>query len=153
MPSHLNLCDFMDLTMSSPYSNLLISSLYHIFHELFSITGPYILCIIFLSNILSMFSSVTVIYSFISSFKWTLYSTTENFQNIVRIMQVPLRHQAGVWSHKSMRLISFSDAECWTATNSLRVTLSRTQDKLLFGRTRQQTTKTQIASPQQDRPI
>jgi hypothetical protein len=33
---------------------------YLILHTLFSITGPYILHIIFLSNILSAFSSVTV---------------------------------------------------------------------------------------------
>jgi hypothetical protein len=37
-----------------------IYSLYLILHILFSITGPYILRIIFLSNILSAFSSVTV---------------------------------------------------------------------------------------------
>jgi hypothetical protein len=50
----------MNLTTSSPFSNLLISSSHHILHELFSVTGPYILRIIFLSNILNMFSSIIV---------------------------------------------------------------------------------------------
>jgi hypothetical protein len=33
-PSHLILCDFMNLTMSSPFSSLLLSSLYCILHKL-----------------------------------------------------------------------------------------------------------------------
>jgi hypothetical protein len=59
-PNHLIICDLIKLTIPSPFSNVFISSLCLILHILFSITGPYILRIIFLSNILYMFSSVAV---------------------------------------------------------------------------------------------
>jgi hypothetical protein len=45
-PNRLNLCDLLNLTVSSLFSNAFISSLYLILHKLFSITGPYILRII-----------------------------------------------------------------------------------------------------------
>jgi ABC-type sulfate transport system permease subunit len=55
-PKHFILCGIINLTISSPFNNLF----YLILHTFFPITGPYILRIIFLSNILSAFSSVTV---------------------------------------------------------------------------------------------
>jgi hypothetical protein len=46
-PNHLILCDLINLTISSLYNNVFSSALCLILHTLFSITGPYILRIIF----------------------------------------------------------------------------------------------------------
>jgi hypothetical protein len=81
-PNHLILCDLIYLTISSPFYNVFISWLCLSFHILLSVTGPYILRIIFLSDTLNMLSSIIVkvhvsasyIIHILWDWNWTKYS-------------------------------------------------------------------------------
>jgi hypothetical protein len=59
-PSHLILCDLMNLTMSAPYINLSISMLFRILHTLSMLRGPDIFLSICISKMRRLFSSFAV---------------------------------------------------------------------------------------------